>query len=108
MALGSPCGAPAFTHATMVLISFSVSARSFEKCPKLGSANHGGMIFCCTTRFMLGAQGRACSYGSRGNGAGSPGRWPVWQLFWRIGATSLVKVMLARWGLWLNEQVKKQ
>src|SRR3979409_2699641 len=103
MSLGSPCGAPAFTQATMVLISFSVSARSFEKCPKLGSVNHGGIIFWLTTRFMLGAQGRACSYVSSGNGAASPGRWQVWQFFWRIGAMSLVKVTLALLAVWLNE-----
>src|SRR5437879_7295571 len=94
MSLGSPCGAPAFTQATIVLISLSVSERSFAKCPKVGSANQGGIIFCRTTRFMLAAQGRACSYVSSGNGAASPGRWQVWQFFWRMGATSLVKVTL--------------
>src|SRR3981081_3301201 len=108
MSLGSPLGAPAFTQATMVLISFSVRERSFEKCPKMGSANHGGMIFCCTTRFMLGAQGRVCSYVSTGNGAASPGRWQVWQFFWRMGATSLVKVTLVLLAVWLNEQAVKQ
>src|SRR3979490_1410094 len=108
MSLRSPFGAPAFTQARIVLISFSVRERSFEKCPKLGSANHGGMIFCCTTRFMLGAQGRACSYVSSGNGAASPGRWQVWQFFWRMGATSLVKVTVELLAVWLNEQVVKQ
>src|SRR5579863_484840 len=92
MSAESPSGAPAVAQATMVLISAAVSERSLEKCPKLGSANHGGIIFCLTTRFMVAAQGRACSKVSRGNGAASPGRWQVWQCLCRMGATSFENV----------------
>jgi hypothetical protein len=38
------------------------------------------------------AQGRVASYVNRENGATSPGRWPLWQFFCRIGNTSLWKV----------------
>src|SRR5579862_7816318 len=92
MSFGSPSGAPAFAQATMVETSCMERERSLAKCPTAGSAYHGGMIFCETTRFMLLAQGRACSYVSSGNGAASPGRWQLWQFFCRIGATSCEKV----------------
>src|SRR6202022_1620425 len=77
----SPCGAPALTHATKVLISFALNERSLAKCPYPGSANQGGIIFCCTTRLMLVAQGRASSYVSSEKGAASPGRWHIWHFF---------------------------
>src|SRR5258708_22381625 len=34
------------------------------------------------------------------NGAASPGRWQVWQCFWRTGASSLVNVGCAPAGSW--------
>ena len=51
-----------------------VSDGSLEKCPKRGSANHGGIILLCTALAIAGAHGRVCSYVTRGMGATSPGR----------------------------------
>src|SRR5215470_638298 len=87
--LGSPGLAPPSTHETRVLICAGVSLRSLEKCPYCGSAYHGGIFWFTTAIFMAIAQGRASSYVSSDMGATSPGRWQLWQLFWRIGNTSL-------------------
>src|SRR5580658_8891931 len=103
MSAGSPCRVPELAQARIVLISFSVSERSFAKCPMAGSAYQGGIRFCFTASFMVAAQGRACSYVMSGKGAASPGRWQVWQCCWRIVATSLVKVTAGVPGLWQKE-----
>jgi hypothetical protein len=75
-----------------VRISVCDSEALFAKFPNCGSANHGGIFFASTAAFMAFAQGRACSYVSRENGAASPGRWHAWQFRCRIGATSFVNV----------------
>src|SRR6202043_821363 len=89
---GAPFCDPPLTHATSVRISSADNDRSFTKCPYLGSANHGGMIFCVTAVFIIRAQGSVSSYVGMEKGAASPGRWQVWQCFCKIGATSLVNV----------------
>ena len=66
---GIAFGAPAVTQATIVSISSWDSDRSFAKWPYCGSANHGGMILCCTASLMAPAQGRVSSYVSIENGA---------------------------------------
>src|SRR5215467_1677890 len=87
--LGLPAGAPASAHAASVSISRDESFRSFEKRPYSGSANHGGICFAVVFVLIDRAHGRASSYEISDIGATSPGRWQVWQLFWRIGRTSL-------------------
>src|SRR5580704_12246560 len=87
--LGLPAGAPASAHAASVWIWRDVSFRSFENTPTSGSANHGGICFAVVLVFIARAQGRASSYEMSDIGATSPGRWHVWQLFWRMGRTSL-------------------
>src|SRR6185437_1795346 len=73
-------------------MSFWDNDRSLAKWPYCGSANQGGMIFCCTASLMATAQGRVSSYVSIENGPASPGRWQFWQFFCKMGATSLVNV----------------
>src|ERR1700761_2500425 len=84
----SPSGAPALAQAMMVWMSASLSARLLEKCPYFGSANQGGICFCCTASFIAVAHGFVSANVSIENGAASPGRWHDWQFFCRIGATS--------------------
>ena len=50
--VGSPSGAPASTHRTIVSRSASVSLRSFTNRPTDGSACHGG-ISPVTTLFLI-------------------------------------------------------
>src|SRR5687767_7749460 len=94
MSAGFPCGAPASTHFMMVEMSASVSERSLLKCctPMFLSMNHGGISRATTFCLIDLAHGRVCSYVTSDIGAMLPGRWHTWQLFWRMGATSLVKV----------------
>src|SRR3954468_3065630 len=86
---GLPAGAPASAHAARVSIWFALSRRSLENSPTSGSANHGGICFAWVLVLIDRAHGRASSYEISDIGATSPGRWQVWQLFWRIGRTSL-------------------
>ena len=60
MSFGSPCGAPASTHRTMVSICSSVSERSFLKCwmPTVLSMCHGG-ICRAATRALIDLRPRA-------------------------------------------------
>ena len=93
MSLGSPCGAPAFTHLTMVSICSSVSEGSFLKCwmPTVRSRCQGGMVRVSTRCLMAFAQGRASSNVTKDMGAIAPARWHSWQWSCRIGATSLAE-----------------
>src|SRR5215471_20436720 len=86
---GLPAGAPASAHAASVAISRELSLRSFANRPYSESANHGGICFAVVFVLIPRAHGRASSYEISDIGATSPGRWQVWQLFWRIGRTSL-------------------
>src|SRR5438445_11477615 len=87
-----PIGAPSSTHPTSVSISVRASEGLFANLPNCGSANHGGILRSITAPLIALAHGRACSYVSSENGAAWPGRWHVWQLRCKIGATSLAKV----------------
>src|SRR5436190_14802326 len=84
-----PAGAAASAQAARTSISCALSLRSFEKRPNSASANHGGICFACVLVLIERAHGRASSYEISDIGATSPVRWHVWQLFWRIGRTSL-------------------
>src|SRR5438093_2787599 len=55
---GSPSGAPASTHLLNVSIALCFRERSFEKCPYLGSAFHGGILRATVAALMAFAQGR--------------------------------------------------
>src|ERR1700691_835123 len=77
MSFTSPSGAPASTHATKVLTSASLSLRSFAKCPKRGSANHGGIFFVSTASRIAFAHGRVLWYVRNDDGPISPGRWQL-------------------------------
>src|SRR5436853_6984471 len=81
---GLPAGAPASAHAASVSISRDASLRSLLNTPASGSANHGGICFACVLVLIDRAHGLASSYEISDIGATSPGRWQVWQLFWRI------------------------
>src|SRR5437660_10285455 len=85
----SPAAPPPSTHVTIVSIWASVSDGLFENSCTCGSANQGGICRDSTFILMLRAHGRVLSYVSIENGAIWPGRWQLWQFFWRIGRTSL-------------------
>src|SRR5689334_15411993 len=89
-----PLGAPSSTHLTMVAISWSDSDTSFLKwrTPTFLSMYQGGISRATTFCVIDLAQGLASSKVSRDMGANVSGRWHTWQRFWRIGATSFVKV----------------
>ena len=63
MSFGSPFGAPASTHRTMVSISSSLSERSFLKCwmPTVLSMCHGGICRAATRALIDRAHGRVSS-----------------------------------------------
>src|SRR6185503_8859238 len=81
---GLPAGAPASAHAASVSISRASSFRSLANTPNSGSANHGGISFAVVLVLIARAHGRASSYDISDIGATSPGRWQLWQFFWRI------------------------
>src|SRR5207247_9165700 len=85
---GSPCGAPASTHLTMVAISASLSERSFLYCrmPTVLSRCHGGISRLATRWRIERAHGRTSSYETSDLGADVPGWRQDWQLFWKTGA----------------------
>jgi hypothetical protein len=87
--LGAPASAQAFNTA-------SSEAESDRSClsfgPTPGSGFQGGIDRVEVTFTMSEERFRACSYVSSPNGATWPFRWQLWQRFWRIGATSFVKV----------------
>src|SRR6516164_4402071 len=60
--------------------------------PCVLSMCHGGISRCATRCLIERAQGLASSYVMSDIGATVPGRWHTWQLRWKIGATSLLKV----------------
>src|SRR5215467_8201967 len=60
--------------------------------PCVLSMCHGGSARCATRCLIDRAQGLASSYVMSDIGATVPGRWHTWQLRWKIGATSLLKV----------------
>src|SRR5437867_6588295 len=72
---GSPCGAPASAHFTIVSMSACLSERSLANTPCCGSANHGGIWRLSTLALMARAQGRVLSYETIENGPICPGRW---------------------------------
>ena len=92
---GSPSGAPALAHFTIVsLIRRSLRRRSFEELTMGGSACHGGIV-------PLRQPGSAIAFAQglrlgrttvSGIGPISPGRWHPAQSVTRIGATSLLNV----------------
>ena len=88
----SPRDAPASTHRVMVVISSADRLGSLEKVPIAGSALHGGIVRLATWRWIARAQGRALSNVKSDIGAICPGRWHGVQCFWRMGATSRLKV----------------
>src|ERR1051325_6678388 len=96
MSFGSPFGAPASTHFTMVSISLSDSERSFSNSwmPTVLSMCHGGICRALPRLLIDRAQGRASSNETSDIGAIESGRWQASHLFWKIGAMSLVKVGL--------------
>src|SRR5436305_1920236 len=58
LSLALPSGAPLSAQFTRILVSASVSLRSFWKWPYLASANHGGILCESTAAFIAFAQGR--------------------------------------------------
>src|ERR1700704_1928530 len=60
--------------------------------PWVLSMCHGGISRCATRCLIERAQGLASSYVMSDIGATVAGRWHTWQLRWKIGATSLLKV----------------
>src|SRR3954451_2246332 len=71
MSFGSPCGAPASTHRTMVSTCSSLSDMSFLKCwtPTVRSMCHGGICRVATRSLIERAHGRASWYVIRDIGA---------------------------------------
>src|SRR3954451_20192561 len=69
-----PSGLPSAAQFASVLICSSLSDESFEKCPQHGSANQGGMVRFEVAALIAAANGRVCSYVSKGMGAISPAR----------------------------------
>src|SRR6185436_284479 len=94
MSFGSPFGAPAATHCTMVSICSSLSERSFLNfwMPTVLSMCHGGICLEPTRAAIDFAHGRASSYVTSDIGAMLLGRWHDSHFCWKIGATSLAKV----------------
>src|SRR5260370_15283480 len=94
MSFGSPFGAPAAAHCTMVSICSSLSDRSFLKCwiPTVRSICQGGICRVLTRAAIDFAHGRASSYVTSDIGAIQSARWHDSHLLWKIGATSLVNV----------------
>src|SRR5690349_22202886 len=77
-------------------MSACLSERSVVYCgPACGSANQGGISRATTFVLIARAQGRAAAYESSDIGAIWPGRWQLWQFFWRIGSMSLWNVTAA-------------
>src|SRR5580698_7400223 len=60
-AAGSPSGAPLSAQETSVAISSCVRHGSFAKCPKRGSAGHGGILRDRTAALIALAHGRVVS-----------------------------------------------
>src|SRR5262249_28842562 len=77
-----------------VSISASVIRRSLAHLPTCGSACQGGISRLATLSRIALAQGRTSLYVRAENGAASPGRWHSAQFLLKIGAMSLLKVML--------------
>src|SRR4029434_775082 len=94
MSFGSPFGAPASTHFTIVSISLSESDRSFSNSvmPTVLSMCQGGIAGAATRPLIARAQGLASSTETSDIAAMESGRWQASHLFWKIGAMSLVKV----------------
>src|SRR5262245_35639360 len=94
MSLGSPFGAPASTHFTMVSICPSVSERSFLYfwIPTDLSRCQGGIWRVETRLLMERAQGRLSSYVTSDIGAIDSGRWHASHFSWKMGAMSFVNV----------------
>ena len=94
MCFGSPCGAPASTHFTMVSSSWFVSESSFLNLvmPTVRSIWNGGIECSSTRALMERAHGRDCCQVCSDIGAIDSGRWQASHFCWKIGATSLVKV----------------
>src|SRR4051812_14719277 len=89
---GSPSGAPAFTHFTIVWISPGVKLCSLRNVPSWRSACHGGITREATFSRIEPAQGRTSLNVMSDIGAGSPGRWHPTHLAYMMGATSELKV----------------
>jgi hypothetical protein len=94
ISFGSPFGAPASTHFTIVSISLSLSERSFSNSwmPIVLSMCQGGICRAATRFLIERAHGRDSSNVTSDIGAIESGRWQASHLFWKIGAMSLVKV----------------
>src|SRR3954464_2587141 len=94
MSFGSPCGAPASTHLTMVSSCSSLSERSFLNfwMPTVRSICHGGIWPSATRALIERAHGRASAKVISDIGAIESGRWQASHLSWKIGAMSLVNV----------------
>src|SRR5262249_35545563 len=78
LSFASPSTAPLSAHETKVRISASLRPLSFEKCPKCGSANHGGIFRVETAALIALAQGRVDSKVRNDIGPISPERWQFW------------------------------
>src|SRR5262245_5677870 len=76
IAFGSPCGAPASTHLTIVSISLSEIERSFLNfwTPTVLSMSHGGMVWSATRVRIARAHGRTSWYVTSDMGAIESGR----------------------------------
>src|SRR5690242_13141890 len=94
---GSPCGAPASAHRTMVATSSSLSDRSFwnDWIPTVLSRCQGGICLVATRSLIDFAHGRVSSYVTSDIGAIESLRWQAWHFSWKIGAISLAKVGFA-------------
>ena len=94
MSFGSPCGAPASTHFTIVSSCSSVSERSFLNfwMPTLRSICHGGICRSATRVLIDFAHGRASAKVISDIGAIESGRWHASHFSWKIGAMSFVNV----------------
>src|SRR5216684_6576707 len=98
MSAGLPRGAPLSAHEAISAISASLNEGSFLNfwMPMFLSTKKGGMaplwLLRAVRAFMERAQGLASSYVRSDMGATESGRWQSWQLRWRMGAMSFVKV----------------
>jgi hypothetical protein len=95
ISFSSPFGAFESTHWMMISICSSFNDRSFLKSciPTVLSICQGGISRLRITFLMDLAQGLTSSNPTRDIGAIELFRWHDSHLFWKIGATSFVKVM---------------
>ena len=108
ISLMSPMGAPASTQETIWCTSSELRRRSLAKWPYRGSANQGGILPVATCSLITFAQGRVSVYVRSGIGPISPGRWQVWQFFWRMGTMSRLNVGAAKAALPSQSPVNSQ